>query len=319
MKNIKFYKIFAAITCIAASSMNGMDQEKNNSLHKLVDGTRAVFGAAYLGAQRLYYGHATLLEQEIDDPNTPLKAWDAIGTTNKVNRALQELEGNPARATNLLIKINAYNLEHPNRPYNVSEVATTYVRSGIEQHYAAQESKALAEAFTRMANLQAQWRVELMALIAQSNSKEKELIEIASVLKLVKGSPPDLETLKSQFTRLHTLPTDLHAKLSAPEEEFSIDDTISSDTSMKADNSGSTSATSTTISPASGSSSSSSSANAAASDGEEDDDVADDTPTTPAIVIPANTASDDKKDGGGSVKTKKKKKKKPNNDNDDDE
>lgn len=319
MKNIKFYKIFAAITCIAASSMNGMDQEKNNSLHKLVDGTRAVFGAAYLGAQRLYYGHATLLELELANPNTSISEWDPVSTTNKVNRALQELQHNPARATSLLIKINAYNNEHPNKPYSVSDVAMKFVRSGIEKHYAAEESKNLAESSTNMANLQAQWRVDLQALIAQSKIKENELIEIASVLKLVKGSPPDLENLKSQFTRLHTLPTDLHAKLSAPEEEFSIDDTISSDTSMKADNSGSTSATSTTISPASGSSSSSSSANAAASDGEEDDDVADDTPTTPAIVIPANTASDDKKDGGGSVKTKKKKKKKTNNDNDDDE
>lgn len=231
MKNIKFYQIIAVIACVTCSmNILGMDQEKS-TLDKLVDGTKTVVGAAYLGAKRMYYGHATLLEQELDDPRTPISPWDAVSTTNKVNRALQELENNPARATALLIKINAYNIEHPNKHYSVSDVAMNFVRSGIEQHYASQESKALAETATRMADLKAQWKVDLQTLIAQSNGKEKELAEIAAILKLVKGKQADLAALNKNFTAIHTLPENLHVILSAPEEDFTVVDTAASNNS----------------------------------------------------------------------------------------
>lgn len=255
MKNLKFYQIISAIAC-ATSSMNLHGMDDKNTIDKLLEGTKTVVGAAYLGAQRLYYGHATLLEQELDNPKTPISPWDAVSTTNKVNRALQELASNPSRATNLLIKINAYNTEHPNKPYNVSDVAMGFVRSGIEQHYAAQESKALTEAKTHISDLKAQWRVDLLALIAQSNGKQKELSDIAAVIKLVKGKSPDLNALSKNFESIHTLPENLHLLLSAPEEEFTMVDTTASN-SFSSSTTTTTSVTTTTTSSSSPSSSNS--------------------------------------------------------------
>jgi hypothetical protein len=249
MKNLKLYPIVAVIACFTCSiNLQAMDQEKG-IIDKFYDGTKTVLSAAYLGAQRMYFGHAKLLEDELANPQTPISPWDPVSTTNKVNRALQQLEHNPARATNLLIQINAYNADHPNRGYRVSEVAMEYVRSGIEQYYATQESKSLSETTTGMADLKAGWRLGLQALIAQSKTKEKELADIAAAIKLVRGKHPDLKALNNNFIAIHTLPADLHLTLSAPEEEFTIDD-IDADKGTHASASSSSSSSTATITAA---------------------------------------------------------------------
>lgn len=299
MKKIKFYQIIASVAYLI-SSINIQTMDEKNSIDKLIEGTRTVVGAAFLGAKRMYYGHATLLEQELDNPQTPISPWDAVSTSNKVNRALQELEHNPARATNLLIKINNYNSEHPNKPYNVSDVAMQFVRSGIEQHYAAQESKALAETKTHMSDLKAQWRVDLLALIAQSQGKQKELSDIAAVIKLVKGRQPDFKALSKNFENIHTLPENLHLLLSAPEEDFTMVDpnvlSNASSTTTIASSSSASSSTLTTKSLASVSNDAAGSSSAASTTTTTTTATAtSSTPTAPlAALVPTQAATDNR-------------------------
>lgn len=171
----------------------------------------------------MIYGNSALLDQELD--NFDQNSWNEINATNLVNRALNESKDDPVKATDLLLKIKAHNTLHPDKPYNVSELAKGLVKGAVANHYSTEEQKALRDTQDLINNLLIKFRQQYQACVEQSKAKELNLKEIAEIIAFTNGTKPDEDQRSLKFNTQRTLRRDLLEWLQT-KDEFVIDNSL---------------------------------------------------------------------------------------------